>query len=239
MKKLMIIMCSILMLLLCGCSKKAEDINKEIKENVQEDTTMKCNNMSYKEIADIFKEMGIAELSDEEIKKIEEQCQWPGYGEDAFMNKAANMLIFIGSGNYNYETRKWTPTSDKVYCFDAEVYDVDHMYTLFLQGISSINNGEFKITNINEDTEKVNYEEGNGTQKISFCYNDHSYSFDASVDNDWFDGNIINYMNDVFEKEGNPKRLYGMTDGYQECIIFYCTSEWADTFNEKLGCKLE
>lgn len=45
-------------------------------------------------------------------------------------------------------------------------------------------------------------------------------------------------MNQVFEKEKNLKQLFFMGDGYQECIIFYCTEDWVQLFTKKTGCTL-
>ena len=60
----------------------------------------------------------------------------------------------------------------------------------------------------------------------------------AQVNYDWFDVGILDYMNEVLADMGNPKRLYFMSDGYQECIIFYCTQFWARRFEKKTGCRL-
>lgn len=49
---------------------------------------------------------------------------------------------------------------------------------------------------------------------------------------------MLDFMNKVLREEGNTKQLFFMSDGYQECIVFYCTQDWADMFTEKTGCKL-
>ena len=40
-------------------------------------------------------------------------------------------------GHYHYLTRRWMPRSDRVCAFDAEVLNVERMYTLFYAGGST------------------------------------------------------------------------------------------------------
>ena len=46
-------------------------------------------------------------------------------------------------------------------------------------------------------------------------------------------------LNEIIAAEGGSKKLYFASDGYQECIVFYCDKEWADNFEFKTGLKLE
>ena len=41
-------------------------------------------------------------------------------------------------GEYEFNSYTWTPTSSDVYAFDAEVFDIENMYALFLQGVKAI-----------------------------------------------------------------------------------------------------
>lgn len=68
----------------------------------------------------------------------------------------------------------------------------------------------------------MDWENRSGVRKISFCFNQKPYYFEAKIMYDWFDVRFLGYINVVLEKEGNPKRFYMMSDGYQEVIIFYC-----------------
>lgn len=201
------------------------------------ENALNFNTMTFSELANTLESLGISGFSEEIIKEIEET--WSAYPDMvAHMGKTAILLTYVGHGNYDYDTGVWTPNSSQVYSFDVEVFDIERMYTLFLQGLSAINNNEFEISQVVEDTSKVNYEQGTGEQIISFCYNDTLYTYTARVDYDWFDTGFLNFMNEVLKTENNNKQLYFMGDGYQECFVFYCTKEWAEFFMEKTGSEL-
>ena len=147
------------------------------------------------------------------------------------------LLSSWGYGDYD-DDWNWIPTSDKVYAFDTEVFDMGCMYTDFLNGVIAISGGEFEITDIVENTDDVNYEEDSGTQVLSFRYNGTPYTFEAIYFGDWLDCEVIEFMNQVFETEGNPKRLLATDDGGQGCILFYNTPEWGDELEAATGMHL-
>lgn len=146
---------------------------------------------------------------------------------------------YIGGGKYDYDTWDWTPSSDKIYSFDTEAFNIDKMYTFFLTGISTITSNDIKIDNIIEDTSQVDYESGTGKQIISFQCNGKHYQFEANVYYDWFDTEMITYMKSVIEEQGTGKHLWVTSDGYQNCIVFYETEEWANKFSSYTGYILE
>lgn len=164
--------------------------------------------------ADTLKNLGFTEITDEMIASVHE--------------------------TYNEAyPREWTPSSSQVYAFDMEILDVANMYSDFFKGITAINNNEFEITDIEEDMGSGSEDLGIGIRNVTFRYNGTSYQFHAKAMYDWFDGSIIGYMNKVFKKENNPNRLYYMTDGYQELIVFYCSDEWAADFTAATGFTLD
>ena len=145
-----------------------------------------------------------------------------------------SMLQLAGMGNYDEETGEWTPTSHKVYSFDAEFYDIGHMYTLFLQGVQAIV-PDVEITDIQEDlshmtdTVKWPYTPDsppvNGTRSVSFACNGHPYSVTLPSWLDWINTDIIPFMNDVLEKEGCPGRLYVVSDDLDQIVIMIYGAE--------------
>lgn len=164
--------------------------------------------------ADTLKNLGFTEITDEMIASVHE--------------------------TYNEAyPREWIPSSSQVYAFDMEILDVANMYSDFFKGITAINNNEFEITDIEEDMGIGSEDLGIGIRNVTFRYNGTSYQFHAKAMYDWFDGSIIGYMNKVFKKENNPNRLYYMTDGYQELIVFYCSDEWAADFTAATGFTLD
>lgn len=146
---------------------------------------------------------------------------------------------YIGSGKYNYDTWDWTPSSDRIYSFDTEVFNTGKIYTFFLRGISAITANEIKIENIVEDTSQVDYESGTGKQIISFQCNGKQYQYEANVYYDWFDTEMLTYMKKVIEEQETGKHLWVTSDGYQNCIVFYETEEWANDFSSYTGYSLE
>ena len=68
------------------------------------------------------------------------------------------LLDILGWGDYDYDTGEWTPTSNDVYAFDAEIFDIGWMYTLFLQGIAAIVPG-FDCTEVTEEIDEWDEDE--------------------------------------------------------------------------------
>ena len=48
------------------------------------------------------------------------------------------VLLNAGMGKWDEETGEWSPTSQDVYAFDAEVMDIERMYTHFLRGVQAL-----------------------------------------------------------------------------------------------------
>ena len=148
------------------------------------------------------------------------------------------ILLDLGMGDYNYDTGEWTPTSSQVYAFDAEVYDIEHMYRLFLQGVQSIV-PEVVISDIQEDLSQMTDEmipskttqwmQTDGKRTVSFLCNNHPYSIVLESWGDWINMNMLDFMNHVLEKEGCPNRLHIITDDMDQLVIMiYSTQERAD-----------
>ncbi len=148
------------------------------------------------------------------------------------------ILLNLGMGDYHYDTGEWTPKSSQVYAFDAEVFDIEHMYTLFLQGVQSIV-PDVVISDIREDLSQLTEEmipsetergmDTDGKRTVSFLCNDHPYSIELESWGDWLNMNILDFMNEVLEKEGCPNRLHVISDELDQLVILiYSTQERAD-----------
>lgn len=142
------------------------------------------------------------------------------------------VLDHIGSAGYDYKNDTYNMSSSKVYSFDVEVYDIDGMYIIFLNFVNKLSDGKLEITDITIDTSNVNDEDGTGTQAVTFKLNGKEYKYDAKMDYDWFDTDIITYFNKILEEQNSEKYLFVTSDGYQNCILFYNTQEWADKFSQ-------
>ena len=120
-----------------------------------------------------------------------------------------DLLLGLGLGDYDYDTGDWTPRSTRVYAFDAEVFDIEHMYTLFLKGVQTIV-PDIEITNIREDlsgmTEEMTDSDDpmipstDGKRSVSFTCNGHEYSIELDSYGDWFNEKMFSFMDQVLEK---------------------------------------
>ncbi len=149
-----------------------------------------------------------------------------------------DILLNLGMGEFNEATGEWMPKSNQVYAFDAEVFDVEHMYTLFLQGVQSIV-PDVVISDIQEDlsqmtdemilSETVEWMQTDGKRTVSFTCNNHPYSIELESWGDWINMNILDFLNDVLEKEGCPNRLHVISHEMDQLVIMiYSTQERAD-----------
>ena len=139
-------------------------------------------------------------------------------------------------GEDNWETGEWKPLTDRLYAFDAEVFDIENMYARCLQGIQSIE-PDIVISDVQEDlsgmteelTEPVNpYDPPtDGVRSVSFKCNGHDYSVTVTSYCDWLNTNeFFPFMNRVLEKEGCTKRLWLLGDGLDQlAAVVYDTAE--------------
>ena len=151
--------------------------------------------------------------------------------EDEF----TSVLAAIGWGDYDYDKRLWTPSSQQIYAFDAEVFDIEAMYLNYLKGLQAISAEELSFTDVVQDNSKVRWEEPSGTVSVSFRINGMDCSYDAEFQGDWLDCRILGAVNRSLEHLGVEKRFYS-TDIDQRNIIFFCTEQWARQFESATLC---
>ena len=148
-----------------------------------------------------------------------------------------DLLIFMGCGDYSQDTGEWMPTSDRVYAFDAEVYDIEHMYARFLRGMQAIIPG-IAITDVREDlsgmAEDMNFSGVDGMRSIDFCVNEHPYSVTLESRGDWFNEDMIAFFMDVLEREQYPGKLHQITDNMDQMVILFYGSD-ADALRLRLA----
>ena len=140
-----------------------------------------------------------------------------------------------GSGTFDFDNKVWTPSSDQVYAFDAEVFDIEGMYLHYFKGLQSISREELTFTDVTQDNSQVNWEEPSGTVAVRFCLNGTRFQYDAQFAGDWLDIHIRKAVNRCLEQLGIEKRFYA-TDGGQGEIIFFCTEDWARRFETATLC---
>ena len=136
-----------------------------------------------------------------------------------------DLLLGMGLGHYNWDTYEWMPISHQVYAFDAEVFDIEGMYTLFLQGIQSIV-PDIEISEIKEDLSGLD-ENLDGTRSVSFLCNGHFYETELESLGDWFNEDFLYFMDDVLKEENAPLQLFEYYADGQFCLVIYNTEDFA------------
>lgn len=225
-RKFTLLLIVTILLTLCACGKNWEYL--DIKEGGQ----------TFEEIAAQLNELGINGFDQEMISAMQESWdQTPAEIRLSF-NKTAWLLEAVGMGNYDYETWTYTPSSGDVYAFDMEVFNIEAMYRDFLWGVAAIGDGELEFTEIKEDLDNVNWEEGTGSRSITFQWRGNTYSLKADVHYDWFDCDFANQLNQIIMEQQGEKHLYFGGDGYQNIYVFYRDAKWAATFTKATGMQL-
>ena len=151
-----------------------------------------------------------------------------------------DLLLGLGLGDYDYDTDQWSPRSSQVYAFDAEIFNVEKMYTLFLQGVQTIV-PDIIITDICEDlsgmTDEMTFDQDSasppcdGKRSVSFFCNGHAYSIELDSYGDWFNNAMFDFMDHVLEKENCPFKLYEFPARMRFVIVIYCS----ETQQEKIA----
>ncbi len=197
------------------------------------------NGMSYLQIAQELESMGISCEDDIMLRELEDRYQEYRDYYTADYSKTMDLLSWIGYGDYDPDTWEWTPSTSGVYWFDGEIVAVDTMYTDFLRGICAASKGQLQFTDIREDTSRVNWDQGTGTQAVTFIWNGKNYRLEGEVYYDWFDTQVANELNEILRAQNPEKQLYFAYDGGQGYLVFYCDSQWARTFEKSTGIDLQ
>lgn len=133
---------------------------------------------------------------------------------------AYTMLMYLGMGDYDWETFERTPVSDQIYAQDAEVFNVDQMYTEFLEGVDYII-PDAEFTDIQEDLSGLKYDSyfSEGVRSVSFKCNGNTYEKELASYGDWLNTEIISFVNEVLEKEGCTSHLRVVSDESDQMIM--------------------
>jgi len=147
---------------------------------------------------------------------------------------AYTMLMYLGMGDYDWETFERTPLSDKVYAQDAEVFNIEEMYTEFLEGADYII-PDAEFTEIHEDISGLT-ENLDGRRSVSFKCNGSPYEAELDSYGDWLNPEIIGIVNDVLKKEGCAAQLRVVSDEYDQiAIMIYGSKAEGDMISRLIG----
>lgn len=188
---------------------------------------------------EVLKSLGIEAPDEEEMQQYE---QW--MDEDDYYRAYIEGTPFVGIlgemgvGDYDEETEEYS-YHPSVYWFDFEGWDISEDYLDILKAFQVMGGGDFELTDMKEDLQNVDWDEGTGAILVMFRYNKNAYAFEARMMYDWIDPEFLGFFNEVLEQERNPKRIFYMDDGGQGAILFYNTKAWSEEFYRKTGIRLE
>lgn len=196
------------------------------------------NSMSYQQIAEELTDLGIHDIPASVIEELEAYDEEYNYTYTYQMNKCLDLLCWAGVGEYDLDTWEWTPSECGVYWFDSEVFGLETMYSDFLRGVSALDSEALAFTNIQENTDQVNWELGAGKQSVSFSWNGQDYTLTGQVHYDWFDLDVAVDLNDILKSQGTGKQLYFAWDQGQGYLVFYGDAQWAQAFQKATGIRV-
>lgn len=190
---------------------------------------------SYEELVAIFERYGISGADAYIPDSMGAEYGCPQF--DATSDRATAMLMLLGWGEYDYDTLTFTPSRNGVYSFDMEVFNVEGMYTEFLTGVSSLDEGELDFRNIREDTSRVNWDWDTGVRTATFEWKGEEFTIKAHPQGDWFDMSAANQLSAIIKENGSGKRLFFIEDS-QCLIVLYRDKAWAAAFQKETGLEL-
>lgn len=150
------------------------------------------------------------------------------------------LLMALGAPSYDEESGAAEYSGD-VFWFDMEGYDLSTDYIGVLEGMAALAEGSCidDVSDISEDTEAVDWENGTGTVTVSLKWKGQAYQWDMEVEYDWLDARVLAVYNTLLEQENAQEYFYVTGDGGQGAVVFFCTEEWAGKFTRKTGLSLE
>jgi len=143
-------------------------------------------------------------------------------------------------GKFDPETFAWSPSSDKIYVFDAEFFNIEGMYTEFLTGVQAIVvDGEF--TDVTEDLSgmTVEWDEAtwsDGHRTVAFRLNGQPYDIRLTSYGDWLNMDILPFLNAALKKEGCAAQLHCVSDEFDQIVfLIYGDAKTASVLRQILG----
>lgn len=202
-----------------------------------ENPTMESARQALEELGYPISEEAVAMAQEQHRMMQEMYAQWDMLPSDSFGSRsdwAYQLLLCQGIGAYDYDAMVFTPSSDRIYVFDAEFFNIEGMYTEFLQGVQAIM-PEVRITAVREDLAGMD-EYLDGSRKVYFEFNNHSYVVTLRSDGDWFNMEMIDFLNRVLKTEGLPGRLHIVSDDWDQIVfLIYGTAEEAGALRSLIG----
>ena len=187
----------------------------------------------------ILEALGLS-VDRDQVESLRDNMETYGMQEFVEGNPYTSLLIDMGAPDYDDDLRI-VGYSDEVFWFDFEGFDLSTDYIDILNGMLALSQGSCLdgVTNIEEDTENLDWERGTGTVTVSLTFNGAQYHWDMEAYYDWIDGDVLGIFNALLEQEDSRKYFYATGDDGQGAIVFFCTEEWARGFEMATGLEME
>lgn len=191
--------------------------------------------MTMEQQIQVLKELNLTvpEIDQDSLKDMDPDVRT--YMEE---NPFYGLLTGCGIPKRDQETMEVTGYSEQAYWFDFEGWDIATDYIEILKGVQALAGDSLAITDMEEDINGVQWEEGTGIIPVTFRINGTAYLYQAKMENDWIDPEFLVFLKESLDKEQDTRHLYLCPDNGQGCILFYRTAEWAEEFRNKTGIPL-
>jgi|SRR3989338_3951178 len=142
------------------------------------------------------------------------------------------MLMAVMGGEKEMKEGEWM--SDNVWHFDTECIEDHGDYTRIAQRLSVLAGSELPLQDIKDH---VDIEAG--VAWLSFKLDGHDYKWNAKVEDDWVDTEIINKFRELIVSRKTDKKFIYFSEGGQDCIICCLTTVQLHELNDLTGIKFD
>ena len=197
------------------------------------------NTMGYDQVAEKLEPLGITgsdEMMYEDLDYYFSEY-YTGLDYDYF-HKSADLLVWLGMGDYDEDAGIWTPSANGVFAPDYEPWNQETMYTDFLRGIGAMDPDTLDITDITEDTGALDEKEWRGVITLSFTLDGQAYELRLNSPGPWLDETAMMQIADIINALDEGKQLYFADDEGSGLLIFYRDAAWAADFTRITGMPL-
>lgn len=229
----------LLYLVVCGCFSAFQDhrTGKELTETVYEKTY--SDYVPLDQQVTVLETLGLT-VDQDQVETLRDNMETYDMQEFIEGNPYTSLLINMGAPDHDEDFRI-VGYSDEVFWFDFESFDIFTGYIDVLNGMLTLAEGSCLdgVTDIEEDTEKFDWERGRGTITVCVTFDGEQYQWDMKGYDDWIDSDVLGVFNTLLKQEDSQKFFYSTWDNGQGAIVFFCTEEWARGFEMATGLEME
>lgn len=189
------------------------------------------NTMDYEEVAEKLEPLGITGFDEIMYEDLDYYYSEYYTGLDyGYFHKSADLLVWVGMGDYDEDAGTWTPSANGVFAPDYEPWTQETMYTDFLRGISAMDPDTLEITDITEDISGLDEKEWRGVITLSFTLDGQPHELRLNSPGPWLDETAMMQIADVINALDGSRQLYFADDEGSGLLIFYRDEAWAVEF---------